>query len=210
MNTTTTASFDETLQEALRVSQANDGLAAIRLFQQALAINPQSATTYCLLAAEYITLGQVAESETAYANALVLAPDFHLARFQMGLLQFTSVRVAVALLTWQPLLALPDDHALKLFAMGFAHMAQDDFNVALGYFDRGITCNIDIAPLNTDIQRVIAEIKALQEKLALGASNPAEPAPSIAPVEEGNNEESEIEASAHFLLNNYQQQGPLH
>ncbi|MFZ6873071.1 hypothetical protein ACO0LF_13530 [Undibacterium sp. Di27W] len=210
MNATTAASFDETLQEALRISQANDGPAAIMLFQQALAMNPQSATTYCLLAAEYITLGQVAESETAYANALMLAPDFHLARFQMGLLQFTSARVAVALLTWQPLLALPDNNALKLFAMGFAHMAQDDFNAALGYFERCIICNLDIPPLNTDIERVIAEIKSLQEKSDLAASNSAEVSPAIAPTEEKNDNASEIETNAHFLLNNYQQQGPAH
>ncbi|MFZ6747019.1 hypothetical protein ACO0LC_27640 [Undibacterium sp. JH2W] len=207
MNTTTTASFDETLQEALRVSQANDGPAAIRLFQQALAINPQSATTFCLLAAEYIAMGQVAESEAAYANALVLAPDFHLARFQMGLLQFTSARVAVALLAWQPLLALPDNNALKLFAMGFAHMARDDFNVALGYFERGVTCNVDIPPLNTDIERVIAEIKALQAKTDSVASSSAETSPAITLAEE---ESKEDDANVHFLLNNYQQQGPLH
>lgn len=210
MNTTTTANFDETLQEALRVSQTNDGPAAIALFHQALAINPQSATAYSLLAAEYITLGHVAESEAAYANALMLAPEFHLARFQMGLLQFTSARVAIALLTWQPLLALSDDHALKLFVMGFAHMAQDDFEVALGYFERGIQSNIDIPPLNTDIQRVIREIKSLQEKLALDATNSTEPTPTITPAEEENKHESEVETSAHFLLNNYQQQGPLH
>ncbi len=208
MNTATAASFDEILQEALRFSQANDGPTAIKLFQNALAINPQSAATYCLLAAEYITLGQVAESEAAYANALVLAPEFHLARFQMGLLQFTSARVSVALLTWQPLLALSDENALKMFVMGFAHMAQDDFEVAISYFERGIMLNADIPPLNTDIQRVIADIRGLQEKSSLTTGNQANATPASVAVEDG--DRSEEDANVHFLLSNYQQQGPLH
>ena len=208
MNTATAASFDEILQEALRVSQANDGPTAIKLFQNALAINPQSATTYCLLAAEYITLGQVTESEAAYANALMLAPEFHLARFQMGLPQFTSARVSVALLTWQPLLTLPDENALKLFVMGFAHMAQDDFEIAINYFERGIMLNADIPPLNTDIQRVIADINGLQDKSSLTAANQANATPTPAAVEDGG--QNEEDANVHFLLSNYQQQGPLH
>ncbi|BBB64200.1 hypothetical protein UNDKW_5927 (plasmid) [Undibacterium sp. KW1] len=208
MNTATAASFDEILQEALRLSQANDGPTAIKLFQEALAINPQSAATYCLLAAEYITLGQVAESEAAYANALMLAPEFHLARFQMGLLQFTSARVPVALLTWQPLLALSDENALKLFVMGFAHIARDDFEVAINYFERGIKVNADIPPLNTDIQRVIAEIKGLQDKSALTAADQANATSTIAPTADGSNEDED--ANVHFLLSNYQQHEPLH
>lgn len=207
MNTATNPGFDDVLQEALRVSQANDGPAAISLFQQALTLNPQSAAIYCLLGAEYITLGQVAESEAAYANALVLAPDFHVARFQLGLLQFTSARVAVALLTWQPLLTLPDDHALRLFVMGFAHMAQDDFETAVNYFERGIVLNADIPPLNTDIQRVISEIKGVQEKSELHGSASVETT-SLSEVTE--NSEQDADADVHFLLSNYQQQGPLH
>ncbi|MES2039884.1 MAG: hypothetical protein V4495_18860 [Pseudomonadota bacterium] len=207
MNTAPTPSFDDILREALRVSQANDGPAAINLFQQALTLNPGSATTYCLLGAEYITLGQVAESEAAYANALVLAPQFHIARFQLGLLQFTSAKVAVALLTWQPLLALQDDNALKLFVMGFAHMAQDDFDVALSYFERGIVCNVDIPPLNTDIQRVISEIKDLHEKS--GLNGPASVETNSKSAETAENTQ-EAEADVHFLLSNYQQQGPAH
>ncbi len=207
MNTDTTPVFDDVLQEALRVSQANDGQAAISLYQQALTLNPQSATTYCLLGAEYITLGQVAESEAAYANALMLAPQFHVARFQLGLLQFTSARVAIALLTWQPLLGLGDDSALKLFVMGFAHMAQDDFEVAINYFQRGITLNADIPPLNTDIQRVISEIKGLQEKSGLHGSTSVEVPPLFSGTEVNNEEAG---ADVHFLLSNYQQQGPLH
>ncbi|BBB62319.1 hypothetical protein UNDKW_4046 [Undibacterium sp. KW1] len=208
MNTAPTLGFDDILQEALRVSQANDGPAAISLFQQALTLNPGSATTYCLLGAEYITLGQVAESEAAYANALVLAPQFHVARFQLGLLQFTSARVAVALLTWQPLLDLQDDNALKLFVMGFAHMAQDDFEVAINYFERGIMLNTDIPPLNTDIQRVIADIKGLEDKPLLTTANQANATPTPAAVEDGG--QNEEDANVHFLLSNYQQQGPLH
>ncbi|MFZ6781033.1 hypothetical protein ACO0LD_29715 [Undibacterium sp. Ji83W] len=207
MNTSTAPGFDDVLQEALRVSQANDGPAAISLFQQALTLNPQSAATYCLLGAEYITLGQIAESEAAYANALVLAPDFHVARFQLGLLQFTSARVAVALLTWQPLLALGDDKALKLFVMGFAHMAQDEFETAVNYFERGIVLNADIPPLNIDIQRVISEIRSLQEKSELHATTSTNTTLTSTTTEDRT---QEADADVHFLLSNYQQQGPLH
>jgi Flp pilus assembly protein TadD len=105
------AGLPPAVTHALQVSAAGDSEGAIRLLRAAAQEDPASGLVQFLLAAELAQAGAIGDAEAAYANAVLLAPQFHIARFQLGLLQFTSGRAAIALLTWQPLLALGDDEA---------------------------------------------------------------------------------------------------
>src|SRR6185295_4753211 len=101
------ADFDRLLAEGLAASRQGQGESAMALFQRASEADPASALPHFLLASEQASAGDFARAELAFAKALLLAPDFALARYQLGLLQFTSSRAPVALLTWQPLFELP-------------------------------------------------------------------------------------------------------
>lgn len=188
-------SFDALMSSGMAASQANDGAQAIAWFQKASAAEPSAGLPQFLLGAEFAALGDMNQAEAAFANATLLAPGFPMARYQLGLLQFSSGRAAIALLTWQPLLALPDTDPLPHFVRGFAALAQDRFEEALQHYRQGLALNTTNSALSSDIEKVIAGINALTNKPAA-----TEEEADFASAESGN----------HVLLANYQQQGRVH
>ncbi|WP_390342934.1 hypothetical protein ACFJIS_21280 [Variovorax boronicumulans] len=194
-------SFDQLISSGLAASQADDSEQAIRFFQQACIAEQGVGLPQFLLGAEYAALGKVDYAETAFANAVRLAPDFPIARYQLGLLQFSSGRAAVGLLTWQPLLKLPESDPLPHFVNGFSALAQDQFVEALAFYEQGIQRNTSNPALSADIERVMAGIRIAM------AENDGE---AVAFSESAVNEEDAVDASIHVFLANYQQNGPKH
>jgi tetratricopeptide (TPR) repeat protein len=140
--------FRALIDEGLAASQADRRRAALELFTQASELCPSSGIPHFLLGSEHAAAGDMAAAEEAFANAVLLAPDFVLARYQLGLLQFSGGRVAMALLTWEPLHALPDDQSLGQFVRGFTALAQGERQEALERFQAGQACpdaNIAVA-----------------------------------------------------------------
>lgn len=180
------------LDQALEASAADDAEKAIQLFRQACANAPSDPVPHFLLGAELAQARHYADAEVAYASAVALAPGFAVARYELGTLQFTSARVPVALVTWQPLLALPEGDPLKLFVQGYAALAQDRFHEALGFFQEGIAANQTNAALNGNIRLLIDEIG----NVARAADAPAPDAPQET-------------TGAHILLDAYRRQGSL-
>lgn len=183
------------LHKAMRASQVGDTEGAVRLLEAAIAQAPADPLPHFLLAAELAQAGMKSEAEAAYAKTVLLAPQFATARFQLGLLQYTSGRVAMAFFTWQSLLELPDTNAFHHFVLGFAALAQDRFGDAVRHLQQGILLNQDNAPLNADISNVLHHI----EPLASAAAKPTEPS-----------QDDMVQASHHVLLANYQQDGLAH
>lgn len=165
--------FDTLLAQGLAASAQGQGDEAVRLFQQAAAVAPSSGVPHFLIGSEHASRGQVQAAELAFSNAVLLAPGFLLARYQLGLLQFTSQRAASALLTWQPLLALPADQPLPHFVRGFAALAQDLHHEALAHYRAGLACPTDNPALFEDIQRVVDAVQQLATGSAQGPA--AEP-----------------------------------
>jgi tetratricopeptide (TPR) repeat protein len=181
---------DSFLDRALHASAADDMERAIELFRLACASAPSDPVPHFLLGAELAQAHYYADAEDAYAGAVALAPGFAIARYELGTLQFTSSRAAVALVTWQPLMALPDGDPLKLFVQGYAALAQDLFQEAIGFFRDGIAANEGNAALNANIRMLIDQI----DKAACAGSAPSPNA-------------SEEAAGAHVLLDAYRRQG---
>ncbi|SFQ11275.1 tetratricopeptide repeat protein [Variovorax sp. 770b2] len=188
-------SFDALMSSGMAASQANDGPQAIEWFQKASAAEPSAGLPQFLMGAEFAALGDMNAAEAAFANATLLEPGFPMARYQLGLLQFSSGRAAIALLTWQPLLDLPEADPLPHFVRGFAALAQDSFDEALRHYRQGLTLNTTNSALSGDIEKVIAGINALTSKPASTEEETAT---------------EEAESSNHVLLANYQQQGRSH
>ena len=186
-----TASLPTVVQQAMKASAAGDTEAAMQLLRSAMTERPGDALPYFLLGAEHAQARQIPEAEAAYAQAVLLAPEFDIARFQLGLLQFTSGRIAVALVTWQPLFALPPTQALQRFVNAFGALAQDRLPEAVDFCREGMAINHENPPLNADMQLLIDRIAQLQ------ATAPAQATASP-------------DENAHVLLANYRQQDPLH
>ena len=184
------------LAQALEASASGDADLALNLFAQATKDPETSAWAHFLMGAEYAALGKMDEAEAGFSTAVLLAPGMLVARYQLGLLQFSSGRVPAAFLSWQPLVEGDPDTALCQWIKGFAALAQDDFEAARSHFEAGIALNADNPPMSADIRRVIAEIDQL------AASSGTAPTPAPESAEEGD--------TAHVLLSNYRTQGSLH
>ncbi len=191
---TTNLEYGPTFDRAMSASADGNSEQAIELFREAMKEQPEFALPAFLLGAEFAQLGRIEEAVQAYASAVVLAPELHIARYQLGLLQLTSGHVALALLTWQPLVQLPETEPLRAFVMGFTAMAGDKFDEALAYFRAGQSLNQSNEPLNRDIEMVIGKIQALGTNMSEGSAQGAAP---------GGEEEAADANSSHVLLSNY-------
>lgn len=154
-------SFDSLLAQGLAASQADEGELALQLFEQASELSPQAGLPHFLIGSELAAAGRVEAAEQAFARAVLLAPDFVLARYQLGLLQLTSQRPALAMLTWQPLLQLPQADSLGHFVRGFEALAQDRFEAALRAFGDGLACEDGNPAVTADVRKVVDRIETL-------------------------------------------------
>lgn len=146
------------LEAGIAASQNNDSTEALALFAQAGAAAPGWALPHFLLGSEYASMGQWEQAESELANAVLLAPDLHVARYQLGLLQFSSGRAAAALVTWQPLAGLVEQPSLSDFVQGFAALARDAFDEARELFQRGLAHPGVNQAMAGDIQRVLDQL----------------------------------------------------
>lgn len=155
------AGFQELIRQGLTASGDNRVDAALALFTQASAMQPVSGLPHFLIGSEHAAAGHMERAEAAFANAVLLAPDFTLARYQLGLLQFCTHRPAVALVTWGPLFALPPSASLGEFVRGFAAVTQDDFQRALQHFAAGQSCEDANPAVAADIRLMVQGLESL-------------------------------------------------
>jgi tetratricopeptide (TPR) repeat protein len=100
------------------------------------------------------------EARGAIAEAVALAPDYPIARFQLGFLEFTSGDAAAASETWRPLLDGAPGDPLRLFVEGLQRLAEDEFAAATALLRRGIDANTANGALNADMHRLIEAVEA--------------------------------------------------
>jgi len=187
------------MNEVLQKLQGADLESALRVLGEALQSHPQDARLLLLMAGQYASGQDYDRAEALYIATLHQTPDFAIARFQLGLLQFTSGRPIAALATWAPLEALPERHALRLFVQAFNSLTQNQFDEACQFLREGMVANTENPPLNKDMDLL------LQRVLQSGLTTSSEP-PSEAP--EGPTEENPSGTTnpTHFLLSNYRKQ----
>lgn len=196
-STTTNPDFQATVQQALAATQRSEFDRADALLHSAMQLDPSSAIPYFLLGANAAQLHRNDEAEAAFMKCLQRAPDFAVARFQLGLLQLTNARAAVALITWEPLLALEETSYFKCFVQGFVQILAGDAPGAESRIREGLALNGDNAALNRDMEGVLQRLAQQVETSTETAS--AEP-PSTAPPTAND------QLANHFLVGAYRQQ----
>lgn len=114
------------------------------------------------------------EAHRALARAVELAPDYALARYQLGFFELTSGEPQRALGTWGSLLAEPEGSYLRKFVEGMTHLIRDEFASAIALFEEGIALNVDNEPMNNDIKLLIAECRKLERSSGVRGSEDSE------------------------------------
>lgn len=173
-----------------QLQQADDATARA-LLEQAASEHPRDPRPLLLMAGGLASSGNYDAAEGAYTLALQRAPDFALARFQLGLLQLTGARPGAAFATWAPLERLPDADPLRLFKRAFEALAADRVDEARDLFAKGIDENKANEPLNRDMRMVIERIEKLRSP------------PGDAPGTPGPTATSEPGGASHFLVSTY-------
>ena len=161
---------DDMMSSIVRHLQTDDeqGLIAIADAQERFPLDPR---LHFLHGSVLAGLQKYDEGRTAMARAIEIAPDYALARFQLGFLDLTSGRAVDAIGVWQPLFGLPEDEPLRIFAEGLTNLAGDRFSEAQRLLKIGLELNTEHPLINTDMQLILDEIKT--EEL----EQPTEPVP---------------------------------
>jgi tetratricopeptide (TPR) repeat protein len=152
------STFEAFIQAGLKASADGNAELAMTQFEFAQELAPSSGLPDFLIASELAASAQIEKAERHFARALLLDNNLVIARYQLGLLQFSSRRPEVGLITWQPLLALSELHAVKHFVMGFAALLQNDISNALENFKTGIPLS-DNPAVNSDINKIIQKLQ---------------------------------------------------
>jgi len=173
------AAYEQCIEQGLAASLEQRSEAALALFAQACLADPTAGVPHLLIGAEHTSRGELRLAEAAFVQALLLCPGLHLARYQLGLLQFSGQRTAAALVTWQPLLALCDSHPLGHFVRGFTALTEDDHAASVRHFRRGLAHSRDEAGVALGIGTVLDAVQHLLEPE--GAPTVGEPRPHWAP-----------------------------
>ena len=151
------------VQNALAASARSDSEAALALLRRAVERDDSAAVPHYLLGAEYARIGIVDKAIDETQRALERDARFADARFQLGLLHFTSGRLAQAESAWAPLASPPAPRCLRLFAQGLLAMAQDRGAEAKSLIASGIAANHTNEALNADMRGVIEAMDAAVE-----------------------------------------------
>jgi tetratricopeptide (TPR) repeat protein len=125
---------------------------------------PNDPRLHFLRGSNLVTLKRHIEAHEALTRAITLAPDFAIARFQLGLFELTSGEPDRALETWGRLDRLPDQHYLRHFVDGLRAMIRDDFPGTIQHLRDGMALNQENPPLNHDMQLIIDTVMALEQK----------------------------------------------
>jgi len=122
---------------------------------------PDDARLHFLCGSMLVQAGRLIEGHNELKRAVALAPDFAIARFQLGLFQLTSGETANALETFGRLDSLPDGHYLRKFVDGLRCLIRDEFPETISHLREGIRLNSENAPLNRDMQLIIHQCETL-------------------------------------------------
>ena len=166
---------DEQMREILITADGNT-MAGVAAIDTALASFPADARLHFLKGSMLIGEKRFIAAHSALAKAVELAPDFHLARFQLGFFELTSGEAETAISTWQPLHALPEGNYLRVFVGGLEDLVADRFESCAETLRRGMALNSDNLPLNTDMQLIIDRC---EEILGTASANDAAGAAAV-------------------------------
>ena len=170
---------DELLRVSLDAINHDRSAEAIEMLKTLLERDPNHVFATYLLAAQHAQLGMMDRAEEGFGRTVQMAPEFPIARFQLGQLLLVKADAAGAKATLAPLADLPAAQALSHYAKGLIAAADEDAAGAIAQLQAGLACAQEIPALAADMQRVIANLQALGTAAAPAAAEPAAP---VAPI----------------------------
>jgi tetratricopeptide (TPR) repeat protein len=182
---------DDALMQAVTLA-GNDEKAAIARIRALLDAHPADPRLHFLEGSLLAAMERYEEGRAAMSRAVALAPDYEVARFQLGLLELSSGDGAAADQTLAPLADADPELGLSLFARGLRHLVKDEMDAAADCLRRGLVRNREHPLINRDMELMIAGID--EARAAAGAAPAA----------------SEDVSATHLLLQQYADKNTKH
>ncbi|MEI9997614.1 MAG: hypothetical protein WDM91_23670 [Rhizomicrobium sp.] len=101
-----------------------------------------------------------AAARLAMRQAVDIAPDFAVARFQLGFLLLTSGEPHAAQEAWGPLHGLPAESYIRKFVTGLCHLIRDEFADTIHCLEEGMAANTENPAMNRDMQMIVDEVRS--------------------------------------------------
>jgi tetratricopeptide (TPR) repeat protein len=152
---------DELLRVALDAINQDKHADAVSMLKTLLERDAKHIFGNYLLAAEHAQLGMMDRAEEGFKKTVEMAPDFPMARFQLGQLYLVKSDSTAAKTVLAPLAELPAGQALSAYAKGLIAAANENVNEAISQLQTGLGCEQEIPALAKDMQRVLNNLEAL-------------------------------------------------
>jgi Flp pilus assembly protein TadD len=152
---------DELLRVALDAINQDKHADAVSMLKTLLERDTKHVFGNYLLAAEHAQLGMMDRAEEGFKKTVDLAPDFPIARFQLGQLYLVKNDSNAAKAVLAPLSELPSGQALSAYAKGLVAAANEDVHEAIAQLQAGLGREQEIPALANDMQRVLNNLQAL-------------------------------------------------
>lgn len=156
---TSAAACPDDVIAALLETVTNDEPAGVRELDRLLTRYPEDPRLHFLQGSLLAAAQDYPAAHRAMRRAVDAAPDYAIARFQLGFLLLTSGEPHAAQEAWGPLHGLASDAYLRLFAEGLIHLIHDRFAEAITRLEDGISRNDDNPAMNNDMRLIIEEAR---------------------------------------------------
>lgn len=134
---------------------------ALSMLKVLLERDSEHAFATYLLAAEHAQLGMMDRAEEGFERAVKLAPDFVMARFQLGQLYLVKDKGDAAKEMFAPIALLPEGQALSAYAKGLIAAIDDNLGEAVAQLQAGLACEQEVPALAEDMSNMLSNLKAM-------------------------------------------------
>lgn len=145
------------------VTRLQEGEDDVQVIDEYLTSYPADPRLHFMKGSILASIQKHIEAYESLKHAVKIAPEYHLARYQLGFFELTSGEADQALSTWGPLLRLPRDVYLRQFVEGLTALIRDEFDIAIERFEQGMALNEENAPMNNDIGLLVEKTKSLRD-----------------------------------------------
>lgn len=159
--------------DAMNSGRDADALVALKTLVER---EPGHAAGRYLLAAQHAQMGLMDKAEAGFREAVALAPDFAMARFQLAQLLLTRGATAESRAMFAPLISRDD--AVGRYAAALSAAASEDAPTAIAALREGLAMPQEIPALASDMERLLERLSGLGEAEAASPTI----APPAAPI----------------------------
>ncbi|BCE02738.1 hypothetical protein [Marinicellulosiphila megalodicopiae] len=132
---------------------------ALSLGKRAVISFPENNIIRFILASVQSDIGLYEQAQKDYLHCLDADPEFHLARFQLALMYWNHSHQTQSVDEFQQIANSEQETFLNHFSRGFIQLSENNLSEAKTHFQTGMTNNLLLPDLNTDIQKLINNLE---------------------------------------------------